>query len=203
MKRMPRIPLVSLVIAFYGLQVAAADELTQMVEDSLSQLGYDTGVVDGEADVKTAIAVSQYQAEKGLDVTGEISPQLAGMLAADVKNGGVVPASAPASAPAAAPVPVAQPAPDPAALAAAQQACLQQKMAEQQAKQQKKKAFGKMLSAIGNTAFKYGDYDTAQTVSEVYSAEASASDIAQAAKDMGLTEQDVADCENPYSNSGA
>lgn len=38
MKRMPRIPLVSLVIAFYGLQVAAADELTQMVEDSLSQL---------------------------------------------------------------------------------------------------------------------------------------------------------------------
>lgn len=199
MKRMPRIPLVSLVIAFYGLQVAAADELTQMVEDSLSQLGYDTGVVDGEADVKTAIAVSQYQAEKGLDVTGEISPQLAGMLAADVKNGGVVTASAPAAAP----VPVAQPAPDPAALAAAQQACLQQKMAEQQAKQQKKKAFGKMLSAIGNTAFKYGDYDTAQTVSEVYSAEASASDIAQAAKDMGLTEQDVADCENPYSNSGA
>jgi len=197
MKRMPIIPLVSLVIALCGLQFAAADELTQMVEDSLSQLGYDTGTVDGEADVKTAIAVSQYQAEKGLDVTGEISPQLAGILAADVKNGGAAPA------PAAAPAPTAQPAPDPAALAAAQQACLQQKMAEQQAKQQKKKAFGKMLSAIGNTAFKYGDYDTAQTVSEVYNAEASASDIAQAAKDMGLTEQDVADCENPYSNSGA
>lgn len=199
MKIMPRLLLASLVIAICGLQVAASDELTQMVEDSLSQLGYDTGTVDGEADVKTAIAVSQYQAEKGLDVTGEISPQLAGMLAADVKNGSV----APASAPAAAPVPAAQPAPDPAALAAAQQACLQQKMAEQQAKQQKKKAFGKMLSAIGNTAFKYGDYDTAQTVSEVYSAEASASDIAQAAKDMGLAEQDIADCENPYSDSGA
>ena len=197
MNRLPMALLVSLVIAFCSPQVAAADELTQMVEDGLSQLGYDTGTVDGEADVKTAIAISQYQAEKGLDVTGEISPQLAGMLAADVKNGGVGPA------PAAAPAPAAQPAPDPAALAAAQQACLQQKMAEQQAKQQKKKAFGKMLSAIGNTAFKYGDYDTAQTVSEVYSAGASASDIAQAAKDMGLTEQDIADCENPYSNSGA
>ena len=199
MKRMKIVPLMSLVLTLCGLQVAAADELTQMVEDSLSHLGYDTGTVDGQADVKTAIAVSQYQAEKGLDVTGEISPQLAGMLAADVKNGGV----APASAPAAAPVPAAQAAPDPAALAAAQQACLQQKMAEQQAKQKKKKAFGKMLSSIGNTAFKYGDYDTAQTVSEVYSAGASASDIAQAAKDMGLTEQDVADCENPYTNSGA
>jgi peptidoglycan hydrolase-like protein with peptidoglycan-binding domain len=195
----PTIRLVSLLLACGSLQLAAADELTQMVEDSLSQLGYDTGTVDGEADVKTAIAVSQYQAEKGLDVTGEISPQLAGMLAADVNKGGVAPESAPAAAPA----PAAQPAPDPAALAAAQQACLQQKMAEQQAKQQKKKAFGKMLSAIGNTAFKYGDYDTAQTVSEVYSAGASASDIAQAAKDMGLTEQDVADCENPYTNSGA
>jgi peptidoglycan hydrolase-like protein with peptidoglycan-binding domain len=184
--------LVSLVIAFCSPQVAAADELTQMVEDGLSQLGYDTGTVDGEADVKTAIAISQYQAEKGLDVTGEISPQLAGMLAADVKNGGIAPTS-----------PAAQPAPDPSALAAAQQACLQEKIALQQAKQQKKNAFGKMLSTIGNTALKYGDYDTAQTVGEVYSAEASASDIAQAAKDMGLTEQDVADCENPYSDSGA
>ena len=197
MRRMPIVSLVSLVIAFCGPQGAAADELTQMVEDSLSKLGYDTGTVDGEADVKTAIAVSQYQAEKGLDVTGEISPQLAGMLAADVKNGGIATASA------AAPSPAAQPASDPAALAAAQQACLQQKIAEQQAQQQKKNAFGKMLSSIGNTALKYGDYDTAQTVGEIYSAEASASDIAQAAKDMGLTEQDVADCENPYSNTGS
>ena len=184
--------LASLVMAFFGPQAAAADELTQMVEDSLAQLGYDTGAVDGEADMKTAIAVSQYQAEKGLDVTGEISPQLAGMLAADVKNGGITPAS-----------PAAEPATDPSALAAAQQACLQQKIAEQQAMQQKKNAFGKMLSTIGNTALKYGDYDTAKTVGEVYSAEASASDFAQAAKDLGLTEQDVADCENPYSNSGA
>ena len=69
MKIMPRLLLASLVIAICGLQVAASDELTQMVEDSLSQLGYDTGTVDGEADVKTAIAVSQYQAEKGLDVS--------------------------------------------------------------------------------------------------------------------------------------
>lgn len=199
MNKKPVVSIVSFVLAFCGLQIAAADELTQMVEDSLSQLGYDTGTVDGEADVKTAIAVSQYQAEKGLEVTGEISPQLAGMLAADVKNGGVVPATASAATSA----PAAQPTPDPAALAAAQQACLQKKVEEQQAKQQKKKAFGKMLSAISNTAIKHGGYDTAQTVSEVYSAGASASDIAQAAKDMGLTEQDVADCENPYSNSGA
>ena len=182
--------LLPLFLAACGLQVAAADELTQMVEDSLSQLGYDTGAVDGEADVKTAIAVSQYQAEKGLDVTGEVSPQLAGMLAADAKSGSVSPASAPAAAPA-------QPAADPAALAAAQQACLQQKIAEQQAKQKQKKAFGKMLAAVSKTAVQYGGYDTAKTVSEVYTAGSSASDIAEAAKELGLTEQDIADCENP------
>ena len=196
MDRKTAILFVSLLSAVCGLRLAAADELTQMVEESLSTLGYDTGTVDGEADVKTAIAVSQYQAEKGLEVTGEISPQLAGMLAADVKNGGVVPASAPAAAAA----PAAQTAPDPAALAAAQQACLQKKIEEQQAKEQQKKAFSKMLSTLSKTAVKYGGYDTAEAVSEVYSANATAADVAQTAKDLGLTEQDVIDCENPYAD---
>ena len=64
---------------------AVADDLTRMIEEKLAALGYDTGEVDGESTTETVVAISQYQAEKGMDVTGEASPQLAGILSADVK----------------------------------------------------------------------------------------------------------------------
>jgi peptidoglycan hydrolase-like protein with peptidoglycan-binding domain len=61
-----------------------SDDLTQMVQNHLDALGYDTGNTSGEMSLETTIAISQFQAEKGLDVTGEVSPQLAGMLSAEV-----------------------------------------------------------------------------------------------------------------------
>lgn len=62
------------------------DDLTQSAQNMLEALGYDPGNTDGELGVETTIAISQFQAEKGLEVTGEVTPQLVGMLAAEVDS---------------------------------------------------------------------------------------------------------------------
>ena len=56
--------------------------LTKMVQVSLVSLGYDTGTTDGTMNKQTAIAISQFQAANGMEVTGLPSPQLAGILQA-------------------------------------------------------------------------------------------------------------------------
>lgn len=61
-----------------------SDNLTQMVQRHLEALGYDPGNTDGEPGLQTTIAISQFQAERGLEVTGEVSPQLAGVLSAEL-----------------------------------------------------------------------------------------------------------------------
>ena len=63
------------------------NNMTQSVQMHLQALGYDTGNTDGVEALNTTIAVSQFQAEKGVEVTGEISPQLLGLLAAQVDSG--------------------------------------------------------------------------------------------------------------------
>ena len=65
---------------------ASPANLTQSVQLNLKALGYDPGRTDGEASVETSIAISQFQAEKGLEVTGEVTPQLAGILEAEVEK---------------------------------------------------------------------------------------------------------------------
>ena len=137
---------------------------------------------------KTAIAISQFQAENDMDVTGEVSPQLAGILASRANNVGEVAATG-------------APPQDPAALQAAQQACLQEKVAATQAAQKKKRGFGRLMSGIGRAASKLGGNDVAsdiyETTDDLYVANATADDFSAAAKDLGLTEDDVAACQNP------
>jgi hypothetical protein len=60
------------------------DDLTQSAQNMLEALGYDPGNTDGELSVETTIAISQFQAEQGMEVTGEVTPQLLGILAAQV-----------------------------------------------------------------------------------------------------------------------
>lgn len=60
------------------------DNLTQSVQLHLQALGYDPGNTDGELSTNSIIAISQFQAENGLQVTGEVTPQLLGILAARV-----------------------------------------------------------------------------------------------------------------------
>jgi len=61
-----------------------SDNTTLMVQSMLDALDYDVGKPDGIMDTQTIIAISEFQAEKGLDITGEVSPQLAGILSAEV-----------------------------------------------------------------------------------------------------------------------
>jgi peptidoglycan hydrolase-like protein with peptidoglycan-binding domain len=170
-----------------------ADELTMMVEENLAALVYDTGPVDGVETMETVIAISKFQAENGMQVSGEVTPQLAGILAAKAANPDLKPGAATATAAA----PAAPPARDPAALQAAQQACLQEKMAAAQEAQKKKRGLGRLLSAVTRTASQHGNYEIAQKTQDIYSASATADDLAAAAKDLGLTDDEVAACQNP------
>jgi hypothetical protein len=60
------------------------DNLAQTAQNHLAAMGYDVGNTDGEVTTATVIAISQFQAERGLDVTGKVTPQLVGILAAEV-----------------------------------------------------------------------------------------------------------------------
>ncbi len=172
-------------IALLGTQTVLADELTMMVEQDLERLGYATGPVDGEETMETVIAISKFQSEANIPVTGEVTPALARTLMAQgespVRGADVATAAATAQ--------------DPAALQAAQQACLQEKMAAAQANQKKKRGFGSLMRAVTrNVGY---SSDMGKTMNEAYNANATAEDLASAAKDFGLTEDDVAACQNP------
>ena len=73
-----------LVVVLAVAQVATAygDDLIQMVQADLITLGYDPGTANGEATTKTIIAVAKFQAEHNQEPTGEITPQLAGVIQA-------------------------------------------------------------------------------------------------------------------------
>jgi peptidoglycan hydrolase-like protein with peptidoglycan-binding domain len=81
--------------------VAGADQLTAIIQQDLMTLGYAPGNTDGEASVETAIAISKFQAENGMDVTGEATPQLAGVIKSKIgQQGQAAPAAAAPAAPA-------------------------------------------------------------------------------------------------------
>jgi peptidoglycan hydrolase-like protein with peptidoglycan-binding domain len=166
---------------------AYADDLTQRIQKDLVTLGYEPGNVDGEMTDGTVAAIAQFQAEREMPVTGEASPLLAGMISAEVaKKGKAATAATPAAAPR-----------DPAALRAAQQACLQEKMKQAEAANKKKRGIGRLLSAVSRSASQSGNYDLARTTGDIYSASATADDLSAAAKDLGLTDDDIAACQNP------
>jgi len=176
--------------------LAAADELTAIIQQDLTSLGYDPGNLDGEATMQTIVAVSKFQAEHDMEVTGEITPQLAGVIKAAINQQGQTAPTAKAMA--ASPAPAAQ---DPAALQAAQQACLQQKVAAAQEAQTKKRGLGSLMRAVSRTASRIGGNDVASAVADasadIYTAGAVAGDLQSAAEDLGLTEDEVEACRNP------
>lgn len=76
----------------------------------------------------------------------------------------------------------------------AQQQCLQQKIEQAQAVQKKKRGFGKMLGAVSRTAGQLGNTALGKVVGDLYSANATVDDLADAARDLGITEDDIAQC---------
>lgn len=182
------IAIASSYLAVFCLQAAFADDVTLMVEQDLSRLGYETGPVDGVETMETVIAISKFQSEANLPVTGEVTPELARALMTQQE----APTAGAASTTTAT---AAAPARNPDELRAAQQACLQEKVAAAQASQKKKRGLGRLMRAVTrNVGF---DSDTTRTMHEVYNANATAEDLAAAAKDLGITEDEVAACQNP------
>lgn len=174
-----------LIAALLVPAVVKADELTQIIQQDLVTLGYDPGSTDGEATIATAVAISKFQAEHDLEVTGEVSPQLAGVIKAAISR-----ANQPAGAPARnRDASAAQPAADDAAaLRAAQQACLQQKAADAQQSQQRQRGIGRLARAVTRGASRLGGNDLARDVGQlsrdVYDADAIAGDLLGAAEDL-------------------
>lgn len=184
--------LLSIVASGAGL----ADDLVKMIQQDLITLGYDPGSTDGEATMQTMVAISAFQAERDLEVTGEASPQLAGVIKAaiDQQNESAVGASA------------AAPALDPATLQAARQTCIQQKIAAKNEANKKKRGLGSLMRAVGRTAARVGGdvgYDIARTTHDIYDVNATAADLESAAKDLGLAESDLEECRNPPVSTGA
>lgn len=161
---------------------ASADLVVQSIQRDLAALGYDPGNTDGEPSTKTAIAISKFQAENGLEVTGEPTPQLAGIVAA--KRDAAKSAS-----------PTSQSA---EALEEAQAACLQQKI---DAAKKKKRTFGRVMGAAANTVSRYGGAKVSSEVEkasqEAYKVDATTKDVEETAKALGLSKEDVESCRNP------
>lgn len=67
-----------------GLIEPSADGLLVQIQKDLKTLGYEPGNTDGVLDTMTQVAISQFQAESGLAVTGEPSQELANALATAV-----------------------------------------------------------------------------------------------------------------------
>lgn len=192
-----KMALLVVVLAVAQVATAYGDDLIQMVQADLITLGYDPGTANGEATTKTIIAVAKFQAEHNQEPTGEITPQLAGVIQAAIaqqKN----PSNATQLAAAA---PQTTPEQDQASLRARQQACLQEKAAAAEKANSVKRGLGKLFSAVSRTTSQFGAPDVAgqisSTTSDVYSVDASVSDIQGAAKDLGLSESDVEACRNP------
>lgn len=100
------------------------------------------------------------------------------------------PATAAATAASAAPTPE-------AASEQARQACLKQKMEQAQAAQKKKRGFGSLLNAASRAAGLLGNQSVSKTAGDVYTASATADDLASAARDLGITEDEIAECGAP------
>jgi peptidoglycan hydrolase-like protein with peptidoglycan-binding domain len=181
------------VLSMLAAGPAVADDLTQMIQEDLARLGYEPGPATGEASTETIVAISKFQAEHDLEVTGEVSPQLAGIIKAAIDEAGTSAADgAPPS------VSAARSAED---LQSAQQACLQEKVEKAQAAQKTKRGLGSLMRAVSRTASQVGNSDVAQkvgeTTSDLYNANATAADLESAAKDLGLSESEVEACRNP------
>lgn len=63
---------------------SGTDSLVQMIQRDLQALGYETGNTNGDLTKETVVAISKFQAIKGMEVTGQATPQLAGILSAAV-----------------------------------------------------------------------------------------------------------------------
>jgi hypothetical protein len=78
----------------------------------------------------------------------------------------------------------------------ARQLCLEEKIRKKQDAAQKKRGVGRLLGAVGRVAGQFGGADLARAANDVATASATADDLAAAARDLGITEDEIAACDN-------
>jgi len=158
-----------------SLTSALADDLTKRVQNDLVALGYQPGNTTGEATTDTTVAIAKFQAEHGLAVNGQVSPVLAGILAAEVSK---------------------KPAPtdDPVAREAARQACLKDAIAAAERTQRTRRGIGRLANAASRIASQAGNQDVSRALGTANTAVATADDLIGAAKDLGITDDQIAAC---------
>lgn len=73
-------------------------------------------------------------------------------------------------------------------------ACLEEKARQRQAAQKKKQGLGRLVSAVARNAGRLGGEAVTRVIGEAQTARATADDLAAAARDLGLTEDEIAAC---------
>jgi len=146
---------------------------------------------DGGMEIETS--VTELRCNAGLPTMAEISQTALGGAAPAAGAGFAMPGAGGAAGQAAARTP--ETAPAATSQDAAQQACLQEKIQAAEAAKKKKRGFGSLLSAVSRTAGRLGNAAVGSAANEVSSASATADDLASAAKDLGITEDEIAACQ--------
>ena len=154
---------------------ALADELVEMIQKDLVALGYDPGSIDGELTTKTQIEISKFQSDNDMPVTGEPSPQLAGVTASKVekmRKGDARQAAATESA------------------QEAEVNCRQKQAEATAEKREKTRGFRRLAGAGTRLLGRFGKNEAAGAAADVYVAGSAAGDAAVAADEMGITDED-------------
>ena len=76
----------------------------------------------------------------------------------------------------------------------AYKACLEEKARERQATQKKKQGLGRLVSAVARNAGRLGGEAVTRVIGEAQTAKATADDLAAAARDLGVTDDEIAAC---------
>lgn len=77
---------------------------------------------------------------------------------------------------------------------AAQRACLEEKVRKKQDAEKKERGMGRLLGAVARAAGQLGGADISRAIGDLFTAKETAGDVATAAKELGLTEDDIAAC---------
>ena len=91
--------------------------------------------------------------------------------------------------------PVAEPAkPQVQAATPSQRACLEEKIRSKQEAQKQERGMGRLLGAVARAAGQLGGADIARAINDMFTAKSTADDLAAAARELGLTEDEVTAC---------
>lgn len=91
----------------------------------------------------------------------------------------------------------AKPTRDPQALEAAEKACLNEKIRQAQNVQKQKRGLGSLFSAVARTANQFGAEKVIDLINHANNAMATAEDLASAAQDLGVSDDEISACRNP------